>query len=173
MKLKKLFLLLAIVIFTSMSNAQSNVATSSATATIIAPIGITKAAGVDMSFGNIAVTSTSGTVILAPDDTRTASAGVNLPTSSPGTITAASFDVTGAAGYTYSITTPTTISLTHTNTTSSMSISAITKSIATGTLDGSSGTQNIKVGGTLNVDASQLAGVYSNVADLTVTVNYN
>jgi hypothetical protein len=54
-----------------------------------------------------------------------------------------------------------------------MTISMITKSIATGTIDASLNAQQIKIGGTLNVSASQPAGVYSNATDLTVTVNYN
>jgi hypothetical protein len=37
----------------------------------------------------------------------------------------------------------------------------------------SSGTQEIKVGATLNVGAAQAAGTYSNESSLFVTVNYN
>ena len=172
MNKNKLFVALAFVVFTNMVVAQSS-ATSSATATIIAPIGITKTTGVDMSFGNIAVSGTAGTVVLSTSDVRTVIGGVTLPTSFPGTITAASFDVTGAGGYTYSITIPTDISLKHATSNSVMTISTITKSITTGTLDSSSGMQQIKIGGTLNVSANQPAGVYSNATDLTVTVNYN
>src|SRR4051812_40039310 len=82
-------------------------ATASATADIIAPITITKVN--DMEFGNIAISaSTSGTVILAPSGARTTggSGGVTLPATT-GTVSAASFTIGGASGYSYVITLPT------------------------------------------------------------------
>ncbi|MCX6259282.1 MAG: DUF4402 domain-containing protein, partial [Bacteroidia bacterium] len=45
-------------------------ATATATATIVAPIAITKT--VDMNFGNVAVGITAGTVVLTPAGTRSA-----------------------------------------------------------------------------------------------------
>jgi hypothetical protein len=172
MKKIKLFGLAVCMMLMTKVTAQST-ATASATATIVTPIGITKTAGVDMSFENIAVNSAAGTVNLSTAGVRTATGGVTLPNSS-GVISAASFDVTGSAGYTYSISMPSTISLVHSNTTSSMSITAISNSVGSiGTLDASTGTQNIKVGATLNSGSNQLAGVYSNTADLSLTVNYN
>ncbi len=42
---------------------------------------------------------------------------------------------------------------------------------ATGSL--ASGTEDIFVGGTLNVAAAQVSGLYTNASDLVVTVNYN
>ena len=79
--------------------------TASSNATIVAPISMTK--NVDMNFGTAAVsTGTGGKVILAPAGMRTtAGGGVTLP-STTGTVTAASFTVAGAPGYTYSISLP-------------------------------------------------------------------
>jgi hypothetical protein len=172
MKKITLLAILAIAAFSNNVNAQAT-ATATATATIVTPIAIAKT--VDMSFGNIAVTGTGGTVVLSPDDTstRTKTGGVTLPQSA-GLVSAASFDVTGTAGYVYSITIPTSLTLTHTDNTTTMTVTVIENNIGeAGTLDATTGKQNILVGGTLNVLASQLAGIYSNTADLTVTVNYN
>src|SRR5258705_7180265 len=78
-------------------------ASATATATIVAPIAISKT--VDMNFGNVAVIA-AGTVVLSPSTgNRTKTGGVTLP-STIGTVTAASFDVTGEGAYTYSITLP-------------------------------------------------------------------
>jgi hypothetical protein len=44
---------------------------------------------------------------------------------------------------------------------------------AGGVLAAGTGTQDVSVGATLSVGASQAAGTYTNNTDLTVTVNYN
>lgn len=150
------------------SNAQSS-ATATATATVITPISIAKNA--DMSFGNLAVQAgTGGTVVLAPAGTRSPTSGVTLPAAT-GTVTAASFTVTGSGSSTYAITLPTTVTLTHSGGVQTMSAGTFTSNpSATGTL--SSGTQDIAVGATLTVAAGQLAGVYTS-GNFNVTVNYN
>jgi hypothetical protein len=54
-----------------------------------------------------------------------------------------------------------------------MTINAFTSTPSTtGTLS-SGGTQDLKVGGTLNVTAAQAAGTYTNSTGVPVTVNYN
>ncbi|MDP3436251.1 MAG: DUF4402 domain-containing protein, partial [Bacteroidales bacterium] len=101
----KIFTLAIIALgFSTASFAQVS-ATANASGTIVTPIAITKT--VDLNFGNIAVSATGGTVILAPAGTRTITGGVTLPANT-GTVTAAEFNVTGQSGYTYSITLPTT-----------------------------------------------------------------
>ena len=160
------------MIFTTRLNAQSS-ASSQVTATVTVPVGITKTMGVEMSFGNIAATSTGGTVVLSTSGSRTTTGGITLPTTGPAIASAASFDVSVVPGYSYSISIPTNISLVHSSNSSTMSITAITKSNETTALDATKGTQNIKLGGTLNIAAGQLVGTYSNAADLTVTVNYD
>ncbi len=172
MKILKKFLAAAIVGigFASSANAQST-ATATATATIVTPIAITK--NVDMNFGNVAVTSTSGTVILAPGGTRTKSGGVTLP-AVPGTVTPAKFTVTGEGTYTFAITLPST-NVTLTNTTGvgaeTMIANAFTSDLgATSALV--AGSKIMFVGATLNVAALQKAGVYVS-APFDVTVNYN
>lgn len=161
--------------FYSNSFAQAS-ANASATATIITPIAITK--NTDMNFGNIAATSIAGTVSLVVGNTRTTTGGVTLPTGgNAGTVTVASYSVTGEGAYTYAITIPAgNVTLFHTNGTDFMLANGFFSFPATtGAL--TAGAQTLKVGATLNVGASQLSGVYatSNGAGVpfAVTVNYN
>lgn len=154
--------------FTSTCYSQAT-ATATATATVVTPITITKTA--DMSFGNIAVSaSTGGTVVLAPAGTRTSTSGVTLPATT-GTVTAAAFRVDGTGSYTYAITLPSTTTLTRASGSETMTANSFTSNpSATGAL--SSGTQNIAVGATLTVAAGQVAGIYTS-GNFSVTVNYN
>jgi hypothetical protein len=167
----KFFATAAIIIAgTNASFAQAS-ATASASANIITPISIVKT--VDMNFGNVAVSaSTGGTVVLAPAGTRTNTGGVTLPVAA-GTVAAASFTVSGAATYTYAITLPsTTVTITD-GSSHSMNVTAFTSTpSATGTLSGT-GTQTLTVGATLTVAAAQAANAYTNATALPVTVNYN
>lgn len=159
---------IAFVSFSATVYSQST-ATATASATIITPISIAK--NTDMSFGNLAVqTATGGTVVLATAGTRTSTSGVTLPAAN-GTVTAATFTVTGSGSSTYAITLPTTVTLTHSGGVETMSAGSFTSNPSgTGTL--SSGTQNIAVGATLTVAAAQLAGVYTS-GNFNLTVNYN
>ena len=155
--------------FATGSYAQST-ASAIATANVVTPISIAK--NTDMAFGNLAVqAATGGTVVLAPAGSRTRTSGVTLPATT-GTVSAASFTVTGNGSYTYAITLPSgNVQLNHTNATDFMNASSFTSNPSgTGTL--SSGTQNIAVGATLTVAAGQLAGVYTS-GNFDVTVNYN
>ncbi|MEM8520455.1 DUF4402 domain-containing protein [Flavobacterium sp. PL12] len=171
--MKKITLLAILIIAALSSNANAQTVVSpvaTATATIITPLTISKL--VDMNFGDISTNGTNGTVILSNANVRSATGGASFSAATPGTITSAKFVVTGNTGYAYSISIPTAITLTHTNTTSVMQVTNIGNSVgATGTLTG--GTQDISVGGTLNLVGAQLEGVYTNTTDLKVTVNYN
>ena len=167
---KIILVFLAIVMVVSFSNklmAQVT-ATATATATIITPIAITKT--VDMNFGNVAVTSVAGAVILAPAGTRTTTGGVTLPATAR-TVTAASFNVTGIEGYTYAITLPIT-DHTISNGTNNMIVNAFT-STPSGTGKLTAGAQPVTVGATLNVGVAQVAGTYTSVTPFNVSVNYN
>jgi len=158
------------IAFSNSSFAQAT-ATASASATIITPITIVK--NVDMNFGNVAVSaSLAGTVVLVPAGTRTTggAGGVTLP-STTGTVAGADFTVSGQGSYTYAITLPTTVNITSGSNT--MTVNTFTSSPATtGTLS-TGGTQDLKVGATLNVSAAQAAGTYTNSTAVPVTVNYN
>jgi hypothetical protein len=139
-------------------------ATASATATIITPIAISKT--VDMNFGNVAVNASAGTVILAPAGTRTRTGGCTLPAVT-GTVTAASFGVTGLATATFAITLPGSITIT--DGTNNMTVDTFTSNPSvTGTVPAT-----LTVGATLNVSGGQVPGVYTTASPFTVTVNYN
>jgi len=166
----KLFAIALVVLgFATTSFAQST-ATATSSATIITPILLTKT--VDMNFGNVAVTASGGSVILTPAGTRTKTGGVTLPVVA-GTVTAASFDVTGEGSSTYSITLPSAdLTITRQTGTETMTVNAFTSTPSvTGTLSG--GAQTINVGATLNVAAAQVAGLYVSLTPFEVTVNYN
>jgi len=151
-------------------NAQTGSASDQAEtkATIITPITITKT--VDLNFGNIVSGTALGTVTVDPAGARSSTGDITLPTATPGTITAASFTVTGLDAATYSITLPTSFTVTGPGT--AMTVNGFT-STPTGTGLLTSGTQTLTVGATLNVNAGQAAGTYSNATALEVTVAYN
>ncbi len=168
---KLLILAVAMTGISTASFAQTDVktATVTASATIITPITITKTQ--DLNFGNVVSTTAGGTVVLSPAGVRT-EAGVQLPAAT-GTVTAASFTVTGQDGYAYAVTLPTTAYSITTGTGSAtevMSLTAFTSN-TTGTLTG--GTQTLNVGATLNVVANQNAGTYIGATPFNVSVNYN
>ena len=165
---KILFITFALMAFTLSTFAQVT-ASASASATILTPITITK--DVDMNFGNLAVSASAGTVVLTPAGIRSEGGGVTFIPASPGTVTAASFTVTGLAGLTYSISLPTG-NLTITDGTNNMIVNTFTSTpTPTGTLAG--GSQILNVGATLEVGASQVAGTYTSTSEFDVTVNYN
>lgn len=169
--MKKMSTLLAglIAMLCSTTNTFAQVtATANATATIVTPISITKTT--DMNFGNVAVqSSTAGTVVLAPDNSRAQTGGVTLPATA-GTVSAAIFTVNGEGSYTYTITLPSSITIT--NSSINMTINTFTSTPSgTGTL--STGSQTLKVGATLNVAAGQTAGTYATATPFNVTINYN
>lgn len=170
----KIIAAIVVLFFANESQAQST-ATADAFATVITPIAISKAA--DMHFGNIAVQSTSsvtsggvgGTVVLTTGGTRTSTAGVSLPAVA-GTVSAASFTVTGEGSRTFAITLPSSTTLTRQSGTETMTVNNFNSDPSgTGTLAG--GTRTVNVGATLNVSVDQTPGTYKGSFD--VTVNYN
>lgn len=167
--MKKLLFLTFIMIAFSASTFAQATASATGTAEIVAPIAIANA--VDMNFGNVAE-SGAGTVILDPAGTRTTTGSVTLPAIT-GTVTAASFTVTGTSGYTYTITLPSTdYTITRTAGAETMIVNAFTSNPnGTGTLTG--GSETLDVGATLNVTAGQVPGTYTNATGFDVTVNYN
>jgi hypothetical protein len=166
--IKRLSVCLVMFAFSAAIFAQVS-ATSTASATIVGPIAIANTAA--LNFGNVAVNATAGTVVINPAGVRSVTGGCTLPaiTGSPA---AASFNVTGAANYTYAITLPsaaTTISSGANN----MTVDAWTSTpSSTGTLS-AAGAQTLTVGATLHVAGSQAAGTYTSATPFTVTVNYN
>ncbi len=145
-------------------------ATASSTATLVAPIGITKV--VDLNFGVVAASGTAGTLELGTSDDRNATGGVTLPAGGATNVKSAEFEVTGEGTSGFSISIPSApITLTG-SVSGTMTVSDFVSDLgASSTLV--SGAKTIKVGATLNVDAAQPAGTYTNANGLFVTVNYN
>jgi len=146
-------------------------ATASISATITTPIALSKSG--DMNFGNAAVSmSAGGSVVLSPSGARsTGGSGVTLP-SNAGTVSAAGFMVVGMPNFTYAITLPSSAVISGPGA-ATMTVSSFTSiPAATGTLN-SSGTQALAVGATLNIAPGQPSGIYTNMAAVPVTVNYN
>lgn len=171
--LTKLFVTAIVLLFFGAASFAQVTASASATATIITPIAIAKT--VDMNFGNLYVSlATGGTVILTPAGVRSFTGNIGFPVLS-GTITAASFTVTGLADATYSIALPAgSLTLTHSLGTATMIVDTWTSTptvAAGGVL--TAGTQTLNVGATLHVTAAQLTGVYVSLTPFDVTVNYN
>jgi hypothetical protein len=126
----------------------------------------------DMNFGKIQSGSTLGTVILTPAGTRTRTEGVTLPAIA-GTVSDASFSVTGNPYSTYAITLPTTNFILSDGYGHSMIVNAFKSTPSgTGALN-SCGAQTLTVGATLNVAAGQVGGVYENKTGFNVTIIYN
>jgi len=172
--MKKLISLFAAIVLvsglTSTAKAQTQGVTTTATgsATIVTTLAIAKSA--DMNFGSIAVNATAGTVVLLPAGTRSATGGVTLQGTGTG-VAAAAFNVTGLNNATYTITLPSTYTISD-GSSHSMTVNNFTSTPSTTGALSTSGAQTIKVGATLNVGASQVAGTYT-AAGFPVTVNYN
>lgn len=119
-----------------------------------------------LAFGKF-VAGSGGSVTVSPAGGRSASGGVVLVPSGPGT--AAQFIVSGDANRSYAISFNGVVVLT--SGANSMAVNNFTSSPSpTGTL-GAGGTQTLSVGATLSVGGNQATGGYSGVFD--VTVNYN
>ena len=165
MKNIKTFIGILILCFSSTVFAQAT-ASFNASVTIIQPIGITTTS--DLKFANVDAKN-GGDVTLTPNSTRTTSGEVEL--AEGGTVSAASFEITGEPGYTYGVTLP--------GDNYVLSNGSETMEINNFTSDFNSenalavGSQTINVGATLKVNPNQTPGNYVNQGGFNVTVNYN
>jgi hypothetical protein len=169
--MKKVTIILTGVILMTITalnaNAQGSSATSSATASarIITPIALSTTQ--NLNFGNIAASTTPGTVVISTANARTSTGGVTP--SAIGAFTQAIYAASGENNATYSIQLPSSVSIsdgTHTMTVDNF----VSDPGSTGTLSGT-GAQTINVGATLNVAASQATGNYSGTYDVTIAYN--
>nr|NQU90936.1 DUF4402 domain-containing protein [Bacteroidota bacterium] len=157
--------LMTIAVESVQGQATSASATSNATATIITPIALTNTQ--PLAFGNIAASTTAGTVTIATAGTRSSLGGVTP--SAIGVFNNAIFTVEGQGDATYAIALP--ASTTISNGTETMTVdNFISDPSSTGLLS-SLGAQTMNVGATLNVGISQAVGNYTGT--YSVTVSYN
>ena len=174
--MKKLFFVFVVLLFTAgfASKVSAQVTKSNnAGGEILTPINLV--VDLPLEFGKLAVLATGGNVSITADGANTVTKTASVTLVSGGDDrTAAKYTVSGAGGYSYDIDAPSTITVS--NGTETMDITTNVKSVSTtsstgGTLDGTSGTDIIYVGGTLTIPAGQAAGRYTN--SYNVTVNYN
>ena len=164
--MEKLILILLSLFFSGQLFAQASASTTvTSRATVIDPIKIDKT--VDLDFGNVISAYTPGSIVLSPDGSRVAQ-GVQISTSFPGTVNPAEAIVTHGNNN-YSITLPESFTLyNQENPDQKVVIDRFTVQPETGVV-----TDVIKIGATLNLDANQLSGFYTNSTGFNVTVTYN
>lgn len=162
----RIIIILFSFLFSTQVMAQASAsATVTSRATIIDPIKIDKT--VDLDFGNVISAYTPGSVILSPDGTRVAQ-GVQISSSFPGTVNPAEAVVTHGNNN-YSITLPENFVLYNMqNPDQQVILDEFTVTPETGLL-----TDVIKIGATLNLEANQASGFYTNSGGFNVTVSYN
>ena len=160
-----IFILLSLLLSSSVFGQASASATVASRATVIDPIKIDKT--VDLDFGNVISAYNPGSVILSPDGTRVAY-GVQISSNFPGTVNPAEAVVTHGNNN-YSISLPESFVLfNHENPNQQLIIDHFQVIPEEGTVS-----DVIKVGATLNLEANQAPGFYTNSTGFNVTVSYN
>jgi len=121
----------------------------------------------NLVFGQVVATSTSGTVTVSPTGGRTQSGGAVLANGFG--VSAASFAVTGEPNTSYSITLPSSCTLSGGG--GSLTVDGFTSSPnGTGML-GPGGTQSVTLGATLHVGSGQRSAAYSGTYAITLAYN--
>lgn len=188
MKKITLLAIFAIAGFSNNTNAQTNTSdkeTTSAYAKLIKVMSVTNSDANGLDFGTIVLTgSGASTVTMAAVDagrvyTGAAAAAVGA-TQTPNT---AKYKVTGTPSETYALTLPDEVALTTdtavtgTDSETAMTITGLKARFSGASADAvtsqlsAAGADSFAVGGTLNVKAAQIPGVYTGSFD--VTVDYN
>lgn len=165
MKNIQLLITIFTLCFTNIIFAQAT-ANFTASVTIIQPIEITTTS--DMNFAYVDAKN-GGIVTLSTNSIRTSTGDLEL--AEGGSISAASFEVTGEPGLTYAVTVPN-----NDYVLSNGSESIIIKHFTTDfNSDNALATasQTINIGASLEVNPNQTPGNYVSQAGLNVTVNYN
>ena len=167
-KLKFLTISIIFLGFAAVANAQ-NTATATASATVVEGSSVRK--DKDLNFGSLIKGNTQGSVHIAPNGQMTYS-GITAPSGSSNTPQAAQFTVLGTAGASFSISTPSSFTLTNTNGTGTMTVSGIDITNWNNTI-GSGGETTFNVGGWLTVPANPNVGLYQNTSDFVITIQFN
>lgn len=159
--------------------AQSTATASNvpASARIYVPISVSLTNG-GMSFGDIFASAAGGDVTLDPQNNTRTTTGPAIATT--GSVSAATFKVTGKRNATYAITLPGNGSVTLTGAGTAMPVNNFTASVenaaATGAATGllpnaANASQTFAVGGTLTLGANQTDGDYAGTFNVTVAYN--
>lgn len=147
-------------------------ASASASAKIVSGISLSKTQ--DLNFGQVVRSASAGTVVLDPSNAaRTFNGGVTVGQN--GGNAYAQFTAAGEPAYAYSVTLPSSITITQSvasGTPATMTVTGLASTLGSsnnGVLN-SEGTNGFNVGGTLNVAANQATGSYA--GSFNVTVSY-
>ncbi|SDS60505.1 protein of unknown function [Gillisia sp. Hel1_33_143] len=160
-----IFIILIILCVFNVTAQNSASAAINSRATIIDPIKIDKT--VDLDFGNVISAYNPGQVILSPDGSRVAF-GVEISSSMPGNVNPAEALVTHGNNN-YAITLPEEFTLyNQENPNQILTINRFTVKPQEGNI-----MDLIKIGGTLNLEANQVSGTYTNSSGFNITVSYN
>ncbi len=165
--MKRFLFVFTIVFCCGISFAQTSASASvSSTAVVVEPIEITK--NIDLHFGNVISGYNPGRLILSPEGNRTAF-GVQLSPGNPGEVSPAEATVKHG-NYNYSITLPENFTLFNENNPNQFLVIDDFKVVPEVT-----GNQIdiLKIGATLNLEANQQSGFYTNSSGFNVTVSYN
>jgi len=167
--MRAIFITILFISIISKARAQAiSAATIDARAVIVEPIEIAKS--VDLNFGNIISGYTNGSITLSTDGVRTAN-GAQISSAVPGLVSAAEAIVSHGE-YNYSITLPESFILfNESNPNKIMIINQFQVTPITGIA--SPGDDILRIGATLNIEANQIPGVYTNSEGFNVTVSYN
>ena len=152
---------------TSFAQASASVSVTSR-ATVVEPIRIQKT--LDLDFGNVIASQTAGSVVLSTDGTRTAY-GVSISNAVPGQVNPAEA-VVFHGDLSYDITLPESFILfNEEDPNQSLILNDFTVSPEPDVI--SEGSDLVKIGATLNMQANQVPGYYTNASGFSVTVTYN
>jgi hypothetical protein len=166
--MQKLFVILSILLSAQGFAQASASAVVNTVVRVVEPITIRKS--LDLNFGNVLSSYNPGSLILSPDGTRTA-VGVQISNAVQGQVSPAQAIVTHGDNN-YSITLPDSYTLYNQgnpNQTILINQFRVEPSINSGM----QGADILKIGATLNLEANQVPGVYTNSAGFSVTVTYN
>ncbi|CAL66531.1 DUF4402 domain-containing protein [Christiangramia forsetii] len=164
--MKKLLFFLFIGFCTGVCAQHSASASVNSTAVVVDPIEITK--NVDLHFGNVISSYNPGKLILSPEGSRTAF-GIQISPGNPGQVSAAEAIVKHGS-YNYSITLPENFTLFNENNSNQFLIIdefTVNPEVTGEEID------ILKIGATLNLEANQPSGFYTNSSGFNVTVSYN
>jgi hypothetical protein len=166
--MQKLFVILSIL-FSAQGFAQvSASAVVNTVVRVVEPITIQKS--LDLNFGNVLSSYNPGSLILSPDGTRTA-VGVQISNAVQGEVSPAQAVVTHGNND-YSITLPDSFIL-YNQRNPNQTILINQFKVEPFIYSGIEGADILRIGATLNLEANQIPGLYTNSTGFSVTVTYN
>ena len=158
--------IVAVLIFGT--HEQGSAATTTATVEVNIVSTINLVAQYGIVFGDISVSSIPGTVTIGTDSSRVATGGVTINTNTSGT--PALYKVSGDPNAFYSVTLPTTVTLTSAAGDSMVVNNFTSIPNSRGQLD-AGGSQDMNIGATLNVGSFQPLGAYRGI--MSTVVDYD